>query len=411
MFWMICAALAAIAALTIALPFLRRRTAASEPTAAYDLRVYRDQLREVERDLERGIVEPQDAERMRIEIGRKVLEADRAMEGRAGAGRGPSPIWPLLLLVLTVALGFGIYVRLGAPELPDAPIASRIAAAERLSAERPAQAQAEAEASAGQRPTPTVEPEYLALIERLREAVAQRPDEPQGLRLLAEHEARLGNIAAARQAQQQLVEVLGDGAGADDHVRLATLMIEAAGGLITPEAEQQVRLALQEDNQNLHARYIYGLLHLQNGRPDLAFPVWADLLVRGPEDAPWITPIRAIIMDLAWLAGQPDYSPPAPGEGAPMMPGPSAADLDAAEQMTPEAREEMIGGMVDRLMDRLANQGGTADEWAQLISSLTVIGRGDQARGIWAEAQTRFADQPEALSRIDAAAENAGLTP
>ena len=78
--------------------------------------------------------------------------------------------------------------------------------------------------------------------------------------------------------------------------------------------------------------------------------------------------------------------------------------------MTPEAREAMIAGMVDRLMDRLATQGGTPDEWAQLISSLTIIGQGDRARAIWQEAQTRFGGQPEALGRINSAADAAGLT-
>ncbi|WP_199260796.1 c-type cytochrome biogenesis protein CcmI, partial [Paracoccus binzhouensis] len=90
MFWMICAALAGVVAIAIAAPLLRRPGAGAEPAAAYDLRVYRDQLREVGRDLERGLIDPADAERLRVEIGRKVLAADRALQ-RAGSGsrRGP----------------------------------------------------------------------------------------------------------------------------------------------------------------------------------------------------------------------------------------------------------------------------------------------------------------------------------
>ena len=69
----------------------------------------------------------------------------------------------------------------------------------------------------------------------------------------------------------------------------------------------------------------------------------------------------------------------------------------------------MIAGMVSQLEARLAQQGGTPDEWARLISSLVVIGNTDQARAIWTEAQTRFASQPEALEIVRQGAVQAGL--
>ena len=51
---LICAALAGVVAIAIAAPLLRRQRAGAEPAAAFDLRVYRDQLREVE-DLYRSL--------------------------------------------------------------------------------------------------------------------------------------------------------------------------------------------------------------------------------------------------------------------------------------------------------------------------------------------------------------------
>ena len=84
MFWIICAALVAVVAIAIVAPLMRGRSHVAEPAAAFDLRIYRDQLREVERDLERGVIDAGDAERLRIEIGRKVLAA---ME-QLGRGRG-----------------------------------------------------------------------------------------------------------------------------------------------------------------------------------------------------------------------------------------------------------------------------------------------------------------------------------
>ena len=71
MFWILAAALTAIVALAILAPIRRGRAdGRAEPAAAYDLRVYRDQLSEVENDLERGVIQPEDAQRLRAEIGR-----------------------------------------------------------------------------------------------------------------------------------------------------------------------------------------------------------------------------------------------------------------------------------------------------------------------------------------------------
>ena len=400
MFWIICAVLTGAVGFAIIAPLLRNR-GTGEPAAAFDLRVYRDQLQEVDRDLERGVIAPEDAARLRTEIGRKVLDADRRLSqdtaGKAG-GRG----WLAMgVLALLFAGAVTLYLREGQPGRDDLPIAQRIANARQIYESRPSQAEAEARAPAPV--TPEVPEDFAALIQQLREAVARNPDDPQGLALLATNEIRLGNLAAAREAQQRLVELRGDDASADELVRLSALMIEAASGLITPEAEEMLARALTREPTHPQARYLLGMLQLQNDRPDRAFPIWRSLLEEGPEDAPWIAPIRTAISDLAWLAGQPDYVPPVP------MPGPDAEAMAAAEDMTPEERQQMIAGMVSQLESRLASQGGTPEEWARLISSLVVIGNADHAREIWTEARTRFAAQPEALEIVRQAATEAGL--
>ncbi|MCH7486469.1 MAG: c-type cytochrome biogenesis protein CcmI, partial [Proteobacteria bacterium] len=78
---------AAVAALVW--PLARRR--AAEPTRAeHDLVVYRDQLEEVERDRERGLLTGEQASAAKIEIQRRMLAAaDGGGEGTSVAdGRG-----------------------------------------------------------------------------------------------------------------------------------------------------------------------------------------------------------------------------------------------------------------------------------------------------------------------------------
>jgi cytochrome c-type biogenesis protein CcmH len=287
--------------------------------------------------------------------------------------------------------------------------ARRIAEARAIYDKRPSQA--EAEASAPKRQPAEPDAEYAALIERLREAVKANPEDPRGLELLAEHESRLGNTIAAKDAQARLVALRGDAASATDWSRLAALTVEAAGGLITSDAETAITRTLERDPHNPQARFMTGLLDIQSGRPDLAFPIWAQLLAEGPADAPWMMPIRASIGDLAWFAGRPDYTPPETGGngGATAMPGPDAGAMAAAENMSPEERQQMIQGMVKGLEDRLSSQGGTPQEWARLIGALPVIGQADHAQDILTEARARFSSDAEALKVIETAAEQAGL--
>ncbi|MBF5079860.1 c-type cytochrome biogenesis protein CcmI [Paracoccus sp. NBH48] len=407
MFWILAAALTAITALAILSP-LRRGRGGAAPAAAYDLRVYRDQLAEVERDLDRGVIGPDDAQRLRAEIGRKVLDADRRAALSAPATRGGRALWPAVALVAMLAGAVALYLREGVPGAPDMPLAERFAAADAAYRDRPTQAEAEAAAPA--RPAPDLsqaDPEYLAMIDQLRDAVGRNPDDQQGLALLASNEMRLGNLAAARAAQQRLVDLRGDQADAVQLMQLATLMVDAAGGVVTPEAEAVLRRALTLDPTQPQARYLQGVLLIQNGRPDRAFPLWRGLLDEGPEGAPWIAPIRAAIQDLAWLAGDDEYRAPAPP--AADLPGPDADALAAAEDLSPEDRARMIQDMVDRLQQRLATEGGSPEEWARLIAALAMLDQRDQATAILTEARQRFGSAPDALAPIERAATDAGL--
>ncbi|MEL7097556.1 MAG: c-type cytochrome biogenesis protein CcmI [Pseudomonadota bacterium] len=402
-FWIIAGALALVTGVMLALAVLRARGDAVE-AADHDLQVYRDQLAEVDRDAERGVLAPEEAERVRTEVARRILAADRAAEQAPEAGRiGGGPILAGGLVAVVLAATFGVYLTYGAPGYGDLPLETRIAAAEAASAERPSQAEAEATVR-GRPPLEEPSPDYVALVEQLRDAVAGRPDDLQGHVLLSQAEARLGNFAASARAQGGVVRIKGAEATAEDLATYADLLILAAGGYVSPEAEAALRAALALDAANGSARYYWGLMNAQTGRPDVAFRVWDALLREGPAEAPWIEPIVVQIEEMAFRAGV-NYQLPEIGAGR----GPSAADIAAARDMTPTERMQMIEGMVSSLGGRLASEGGPPEDWAQLITALGVLGRGDQAAAIVAEARTVFADAPGALDMINRAAEQAGV--
>lgn len=414
-FWLIILVMGLCVAAVIARAVLTGRTGAITP-AAYDLQVYRDQLKEVERDLARGVLTPEEAERLKVEVSRRILAADaQAREGGESGGQPQAVsqvLAGLLVLVLIGGAGF-VYSQIGGvvatesfPEpYRDLPIEARLARSEELRANRLSQADAVAEAAdLPELPRPEIDPSYQELMEKLRDTVAERPDDAEGLSLLARNEARIGNVEAAIAAQEKLLALLGDEASANEHAFYADQLIVAAGGYVSQEAREVLRTALERNPREPIARYYLAQYFLQVDRPDAAFRTMEALLNDSTPDAPWLPLLRRQIEDVAWRAGV-EYQLPPTAE----MPGPDAAAMAAAEDMTAEDRQAMIEGMVAQLSDRLATEGGTAQEWARLIRALAVIGKAEQAEAIWQEAETIFGGREEELALIRAAAADAGL--
>lgn len=406
LFWILIGVLALAVAGSLAVVLVRGRREAEHP-AAYDLRVYRDQLKEVDRDLARGVIGPEDADRIRAEISRRILAADAQLQQAETAGDQPAGVSRAVAVGAGAALvagAVGLYWQLGAPGYGDLGLSSRIETARELRENRPTQEQVEAQVTLPAPPQPPSE-EYTELVKRLREAVAERPADLQGQTLLARNEAVLGNFKAAYEAQGAVLSIKGTEASAQDYADYADMMVLAAGGYVSPEAETALRAALARDPRNGTARYYMGLMAAQTGRPDQAFRTWDGLMREGPADAPWIAPIRGQIEDMAARAGV-NYTLPELDS----LPGPTAGDIENAADMTPEERQEMVRGMVDRLMNRLATQGGTAEDWARLIAALGQLGDTARASAIWAEAQQVFEARPQMLATVRAAAEQVGLT-
>lgn len=400
LFWTVAATLSLGVAAAMVAPLIRGG-ARPERRASYDMQIYRDQLGEIDAEVARGVLTQDEAAGVRAEIGRRLLAAADEEAAEAAGGVAPRGASRVAAAAVALGLAFGagaLYATLGAPGRPDLPLAPRL---ERLAAERANRpSQAEVEAVAAKSPTEGASeaaPEDLALVERLRAALVERPEEVEGRRLLARSEAALGRWAAARAAQEQVIALVGPAATPEDLVDLAEFMILAAGGYVSPQAEAQLTRALDRAPDNPVARYYSGLALLQGGRADLTFRLWSRLLAEGPADAPWIPAIEAQIDEVAMLAGQ----------AAPATP--SRADVAAAEAMSEADRAAMISGMVAQLSDRLAAEGGPPEDWAQLIHSLGVLGRIDEAAAILREASDVFAADPAALALLRESARGAGV--
>ena len=394
------AAVFILAVLLIGGLMLRQAQRAALPVMR-DVDVYAEQLRGLERDLAKGVLREAEFAAMRAEIGRRMISAARAARNQPNSSAEGRGLWAFAgSSILACLLGAGLYSQIGAPSVPDSPIAERYAQSERLQADRLDQEAAEARAPASNTPS---DPDYVQLVTELRAALDARPSDIEGHELLAKAESRLGNFAQAHQAQARVLELKGAEATADEWYAYSELLIMAADTYISREAEIALRETLQREPGHKLALFRMGLYLDAIGRPDRTFGIWRKLLEDGPETAPDMPLIRRTITDLAQIAGV-KYDPPA-------VKGPSAADVQSSAEMSAEERSAMIASMVTGLADRLATEGGPAPDWAQLITAYGVLGETESAREIFDEAVRVFAARPGDLEILQSAAQSAGIWP
>ena len=370
-----------------------------------DLEVYKDQLLNIDKELSRGIIAIDEAERIKAEVSRRILELGKRKQFVLKKETKVSGlIFSTIFLIILIVGGSFIYQEFGAPGYANISQSQRIKNANELLKGRATQGKLLQDKSSQQN-FKTPEGNYGELVKKLRQKVAERPTDLEGLKLLAGIEAKIGNIDEAVKAQQQFLKVLGDSASDLDFFNYADLLINQVDGVVSPESEKALRSALRINPQNGGAMYYIGLMLAQNDRPDLALRLWKKLLKSENLEAPWIPLIRDDIERLAVLAGDTKFKSPL----IELTPGPTAEDVDIASKMRNEERQEMIRGMVSRLSERLSTDGGSPNEWARLINALGVLGEIQSAKSAWKEAKNIFKGSPTSLEILNTAAQKIGL--
>ena len=373
-----------------------------------DLKFYKSQLSEIEKDIAKGAISSEEAEQLKVEISRRILKnKNQSLLKFSFQSTNSRLKFAFILGVFTSFLSFGLYSSLGSLGYFDFSQKNRIEAAKLLKDTRPSQQEAW-DALSDVKTINTPEGEMGEIITKLRKISQERPNDITGLRYLVRTEASLNNFENAAIAQMSLVKLLGEQVLTEDLYQLAELMVISLNGYVSPEAEALFRKVLSQDDDNGGALYYLGLMYANLDRPDLSFEIWRKLLNRGPDDAPWVPLIRQQIMEVAWRAGKNRYELPAKTIAPPN--GPTQADIEASNEMTADERQEMISNMVEGLANRLASEGGTSDEWARLIKALSVLGDSDRAKKIWAEALNIYNNSPADLRVINDIAKEIGIS-
>ncbi len=357
------ALLTALAVAAVLIPVLRRHRRGPS-RADYDLTVYRDQLRELESDRARGLVSPEQEQAARTEIERRMLRADRAREAAQDARRADAQpadargrtAWrrraaAVGLGLCIPALAAGVYASLGSPGLPGRPFAE---------IERPA---ASTEATAA----------ISESVERLAARLESDPDNLEGWLLLGRSYVVLQRYPKAADALRRAAAL----SGGDPEVltMLGEAIVWANGGVVAPEAVGVFRRALEARPDDPAARFHLALARAQAGQVQEAYEMWLALAADTPADAAWRGDLEAFIGQAAEVLGvEPGTLPLA---AAPS--GPTAEDVAAAADMSPEERMEMIRSMVAGLAARLEEDPDDPEGWRRLARSYAVLGETEKA--------------------------------
>jgi cytochrome c-type biogenesis protein CcmH len=381
-FWLV-AALMTGAALALVLTPLVRRQRQAPRRADFDLAIYRDQLRELDRDQARGLIGKGQGEAARLEIQRRMLAVSKTGSGDAPAAEiahGGVRRWLLMagLGAAIPALAVALYLNLGSPGTPGHPYSGMAVSADNANG-----------AAGGNSADQSIEDAIASLALRLE----QNPDNPQGWNLLGRSLIALDRHDEAVQALRRAA-ALSNG-NPEALGAMAEAMVFAAEGVVTPDARTAFQTVLAARPDDTAALYYMGMALAQDGRAGEALGLWRKLAAQTPADAPWradlISLMRRAAAETGVELGDIPSAPaeaeteteaeaftqeiPSPGEA----PGPSQEDIAAAADMSPEARMEMIRAMVERLASRLAEEPGDVAGWQRLANAYRVLGENAKA--------------------------------
>ncbi len=363
-FWLILLGMTLATLAFLALPFLAR---ARDERRGDDVAVYRDQLAEIDRDLGAGRIVAEEAEASRIEVSRRLLKAaEREKEAASdapGVARGRRTAAVAFTILALPAIAAAFYYRLGAPWEAQP---------------RPA---VEAKAPAGLT--------LADMIARVEAHVRDNPSDGRSYEVLAPVYMRLGRFDDAVGAWRKAVELLGD--DANRQAGLGEALVGQTQGEVTAEARKAFEKALALDADSVPARYYLALAAFQDGRREEARQKWTGMLASAPSDAPWTAPVRRALAEMDAQAATAD----------PAAPGPRASDVEAAARMDQGQRNDFIRGMVDRLSDKLKQNGDDPEGWARLVRAYGVLGETGKAEAATADARKALGDSAVKLARFE----------
>ncbi|WP_064819615.1 c-type cytochrome biogenesis protein CcmI [Rhizobium phaseoli] len=257
--WIVFAVVATTVIASLLYPLAKSRIGA-DGGVADACRVYRDQLLELDREVETNQLGRNEYEYARAEVARRLFKAsEQQHDGRRR--RPQAHRWPKLAIVAILPLAsIGLYARLGSPDMPSKPLQARL--------EDPGQ-------------------NLAMLIVKTERHLASRPDDGRGWNVISPVYLRTGRFSEAEIAYRNALRILGP--DVDRLGGLAEALMAEAQGSVSADTLDVLRQILQLEPKNPRALFYIALSVEQAGRRAEALADFEALAKSSPAGAPWLS--------------------------------------------------------------------------------------------------------------------------
>ncbi|MBL4615700.1 MAG: c-type cytochrome biogenesis protein CcmI, partial [Magnetovibrio sp.] len=343
--------------------------------SAFDITVYKDQLNEIDRDLERGVLNDGQALAARTEIERRMLATAQDSEGEAAQKAvvaAPKMSMALLLAVLVVVpVGtVASYLYLGQPQMKDQPLAQR-------------QLQGNSQASIDRKA------EVQQMMVQIAKRLEENPKDIDAWMIQGQVYSMTNRYVEAVESYQQVVILTDRHPGA--LASLVETMIMAEDSIVIQSASKILKEIKAKDPSEPRSYFYLALERQQRGDLSGAMSEYLALLKVSPSDAEWVgqveESVQALANEMSISVPVVEMLPPTgPPAGANTVPALTEEQIRGAQEMSKGDQQSLIRSMVQRLADRLKDEPDDLVGWQRLAKAYEVLGETQKA----AEAQAQI---------------------
>ena len=270
LFWVICAAMILIALVFVLPPALQRSAESNRETdderKKANIAVYRDQLSELEADVQNGIVSEEQYAQDREEIERRLLEdisttATKKTVAPPVSARNTAYMLGIGLPLIAIIF----YLNIGSPKVIDAPPVTA--------------SQAGPAAAPGGR----TQEQIQANVEKLAERLKSNPSDVEGWTMLARSYTSMEKFGEAAGAYAKATELKPNDADLWVDYAFATAM--ASGRNLEGKPMELIQQALKVEPENAKALQLAGTAAFQAKNYNKAIEYWNRVLKQVPPDS------------------------------------------------------------------------------------------------------------------------------
>ncbi|MEN2494850.1 MAG: hypothetical protein TECD_00760 [Hyphomicrobiaceae bacterium hypho_1] len=377
-FWSICAFLLTCSITFILRPLLRDAELHTDYKDT-EVSIYRDQLQEISRDLERNLINSEEAESAKLEISRRLLTADEACMTQSILTQSFTPLTKFhkylatAIAVVILISTLGIYFLLGTPGLPSKPYV----------------VQSNADLT---------QTSVAKLIAGVENRLLEEPGDARGWDVIAPVYLRQKKYAKASFAFQQAIRLNGE--SIKRLTQYAEAVMGLSNGIVTDEVVAILERIITLQSDNIIAHFWLAVSNEQRKRTSQAIYGFSKLLTQknlSPEIRHLII-ARITALRIRILA---------------VMLGIDVSDENALSSqdifqriasLSTKEQGKKIEYLVNDFWTKLKRNGGNISEWQRLIHTLYDLGKKKEATQAYSNALREFRGKPlqiEMLKKVN----------